>query len=63
MRNTEPHYDEDQYLEERYGEDEIELKDDRYKRKRSFKKSFKAQDEYYTPSILGLIIHFIKKTS
>lgn len=52
MKNTEPHYDEDQYLEERYGEDEIELKDDRYKRKRSFKKSFKAQDEYYTPSIL-----------
>lgn len=25
MRNTEPHFDEDQYLQEQYGDDEFEL--------------------------------------
>lgn len=52
MRNIEPHYDEDQYLEKRYGDDELELKEKGYHKKRSFKKAFKEQDEYPTPSIL-----------
>ena len=30
--------------------------------KRSFKKAFKAQDEYYTPSILvGMIVPYLEK--
>lgn len=52
MRNTEPHYDEDQYLEERYGDDDILTEDGKVRKKKSFKRNFNVQDEYYTPSCL-----------
>ena len=52
MRNIEPHYDEDQYLQERYVDDEILTEDGKIRKKRSFKRNFNYQDEYFTPSCL-----------
>lgn len=52
MRNLEPHYDEDQYLEERYGDDDILTEDGKVRKKKSFNRNFNVQDEYYTPSCL-----------
>lgn len=56
MRNTEPHFDEDQYLQERYGEDDIVLEDGKVHKKKSFNRNFNVQDEYFTPSALVKII-------
>ncbi len=56
MRNIEPHYDEDQYLEEQYGEDDFELKSEEseiikgknFANRKSFDKRPKG-DFYETP--------------
>ena len=60
MKNLEPHYDEDQYLQERYGDDDILTEDGKIRENEIFPNELKEKGLYFNRPAKELI--FLKRS-